>query len=350
MNYIQRTLAALAIAGLASPAAADWGDNYQAARVAMKDKNFQEAETVALTAFEETQRFKADDPRRLQSLELLADIYRETRQWATAADLLNQIVASMEKAGTDNSQDASFTFNKLGVTYQQMLDYDNAEKAYEKALQIRRRNYRDNAASVALVVSNLGDLYRRQGKLDKAEELHKQSIADKEGELGPNHYELIASLANLALVYKDQQRYDEAQKLLERARDIPVQRHKEEQLIFLATAINNLGEIASLRGDFETAQQSFESALNMRKRHLKEGHPEVATTLNGLGALALKQRQYDEAIKYFDQAIEIRKAEFGLEDPRTLVPLKNKAYTLELQGNLEEAEALQQQIKGLEAN
>lgn len=351
MTHLTRIIVALvglAAIGGASPALAEWRTNFEAARAALENKDFRNAENAAIEALNEAEAFGEKDQRRLDTLELLSDVYRESRQWAASAQLLEQILTVMRGAGTDGSPEAGYVFNKLGVVYQQMRDNDKAQAAYEAALAIKRKKYKQNVASIAIVVTNLGELYRRKKDWPKAEELHKQAIADKEMELGPDHQTLVPSLNNLALVYKETKRYDEALALLSRAREIAAKGENGGRNADMATALHNLGDVYAAMQKYKESKEAYEQAIAMRKEVLGPQHPNVAESLNNYGSMLIGMNLLNEALLAFDQSIEIRKLEFGATDPRTTMVMSNKAMCLDRLKRHEEATKLRDEIKSLE--
>jgi len=340
--------ASLVGVGTASPALAEWRTNYESAREALKNKDFRNAENAAVEALNESDAFGATDERKLASLEILSDIYRETRQWAAAGSLLEQVIQAMKTLGTDGSPDAGFVFNKLGVIYQQMRENDKAQVAYETALAIKRRKYKDNVTSIAIVVTNLGELYRRKKDWPKAEELHKQAIADKESELGPDHPTLVPSLNNLALVYKEVKRYDEAIALLTRAKAIAAKGDNAGRNADMATALHNLSDVLTAQTKYKEAKATYEEAIQMRKEVLGPQHPNVGESLNNYGALLQAMNLLEDALRAYDEAIQIRKLEFGASDQRTTLIMTNKAMALDRLKRFEDATKLREEIKQLE--
>jgi len=333
---------------IASPASAEWRTNYEAAREAIKNKDFRSAEDAAIAALNEAEAFGQSDERRLDTLELLSDVYRETRQWAASAALLEQTIAAMTKAGTEGSPSAGYLYNKLGVVYQQMRENDKAEVAYQASLAIKRKKYADNVASIAVVVSNLGELYRRKKDWARAEELHKQAISDKEMELGPDHPTLVPSLNNLALVYKETKRFDEALALLKRAEAIALKGENGGRNADRATALHNMGDVYAAQAKYKESKQSYEQAIAMRRDVLGPQHPNLGESLNNYGAMLMGMNLPAEALKAYDEAIEIRKFEFGSSDTRTTATMTNKAMALDRLKRSEEATKLRDEVKALE--
>ncbi len=344
---IRLTLAALLTA--ATPARAEWGESMNQALAALKAKDYKTAEQAALEAFSKSERFAPDDERLIRTHEVLADVYRETRQWAAAAEQLRAALAGHARRGTAESQDASNLQNRLGIVCTQMKDYDCAVPAFEASLAIKRQSYKANAAGIAAVVTNLAELCRRRGELPRALELHQQAIADKERELGPNAPSLVYSLNDMALVLRDLKRHDEAVAPLERALAIARENKASEGRADVGTTLHNLADNAAARGKREDALRLFEQALAVRRAALTAHHPQLSDTLNAFGNLLVEAARGEEGLAMLDEALAIRREEFGKSDPRTLLVMNNKAIALGRMGRQADAEALRAEIATLKA-
>jgi|GEM_PF-1382142 len=331
----------------AIPAMAEWGESQNRATQLMSDKDYSGAEAAVIEAIGEAANFEADDDRMLSSLVLLSDIYRQTRQWAAAAQQLENVVAAYERRSIAQSEEASNVYNKLGVIYAQMKDETKSLDALEKSLAIKRKKFKQNAASIAIVVTNLAELYRRKGDWAKAEKLHLEAISDKEFELGPEHPTLIASLNDLALVFRDEKKLDEAIPYLERAMTLARAGTHDGHRAELATTIHNMAEIYAGKGKKEESLKLYEEALKIRRETLTSTHPHVAETLNSFANLLVSMKRADEALPLFDEAIQIRKAEYGASDNRTLSAMSNKAMAFDRLGKKAEADALRKDVKAV---
>jgi tetratricopeptide (TPR) repeat protein len=332
-----------------SPARAEWGTHYEAARVALEQEDFATAEREALAALRDAEAVGKRDGRRFESHQQLARVYRATRQWAAAATLLEQVVDGMKANGDADSQPVAQIYNNLGVTYQQMRDNAKAQRAYEAALAIQREDYKANLASIAIVVTNLGEIYRRGESWDKAERLHHQSIADAERAFGPDDLSLVPSLTNLALVYNETQRYDESIPLLSRAKRIAATSADRGHNAEMGTVLHELGDAYARKGEPLKAAGLYRQAVALRRDVLGDKHPNLSESLNNYGGVLLGLGRLDEALAAYDEAIAIRAREYGESSPRTRLVMSNKALCLDRMKRFEEAASLRQEIERLRA-
>jgi tetratricopeptide (TPR) repeat protein len=349
MRAVTLLSAVVLSASVWSAARAEWSATFNRALTAWKAKDFKAAEAAALEAFAETESFPPSDDRVLQTHALMGDIYRETRQWAAAAEQLGIVLEGYRVRNLHEGQEASNAYNKLGIVCTQMKDHDCAMQAFERSLAIKRLKYKENAASIASVVTNLAELCRRKGDLARAEALHLEAIADKERELGPEHASLITSLNDLALALRDQKKYDAAVAPLERALALSRKATHPGARADLAASLHNAGDIAIYRGQQPDAQKLLEEALSIRRAELGADHPQVSDTCNAYGNLLVSLNRGDEGLAMLDEAIRIRREEFGRADPRTLTVMNNKVIALGRLGRKAEADTLKAEIASLKA-
>ena len=342
-------VAIVLVTSSAATARAEWGETMNRALAAYKSKDFKTAEQLALASFEQAEGFAPDDARLIQTHVLLADVYRETRQWAAAAEQLRVALDRHKGRGSQESQEASNLHNKLGIVCTQMKDYDCAMPAFEAALALKRQKYKENSASIASVITNLAELCRRKGDLARAESLHLEAIADKERELGPTHASLVISLNDLALVLRDLKRFDDAVPPLERALGLARQNAAPGARADLGTTLHNLADVQSSRAKQVDALKLFEEALTLRRAELASHHPQLSDTLNAYGNLLVVAGRGDEGLAMLDEAIAIRREEFGKSDSRTLTVMNNKVIALVRLGRAPDAEALKAEIATLKA-
>jgi tetratricopeptide (TPR) repeat protein len=109
------------------------------------------------------------------------------------------------------------TLNKLAIVYRAQGRYDEALKAYGRALAIDEKALGPEHPDVASTLNNLGLVYWNQGRYDEALKAYGRALAIKEKALGPEHPSVATTLNNLAIVYRAQGRTEEALKAFGRA-------------------------------------------------------------------------------------------------------------------------------------
>ncbi len=113
-----------------------------------------------------------------------------------------------------------------------------------------------------------------------------------------------------------------------------------DQPLARARFMQSIADIYRKLGLYDTAQEFFEEAIQIRRQHLPADHPDVAESLNGLAILHANLGRFEEAEPLLREALEIREQALGARDLKVAMSLNNLAnlYT-ELERN-EEAEPL----------
>lgn len=329
-----------------APTRADWQTLLESASEALKAKNYDLAEELALEALEETEDEKDTARSRIATFLMLSRTYQESRQWAASANLLHRTLKAYEELGEAETDAASRLWNTMAVSYHQMKEFDKAEEAYRKALDIKKLNYKENLSSIALVITNLGELYRRLNAWDKGEALQREAIADKKRELGEDSPSLVASYNNLALVLRKVHKYEDAKQNLENALKISekIDGGKNEDF---ATSLSTYGSVLADLKDYENSEKYLQRAFLLRKKLLDKDHPSIAETLGNLANTYSILGKKQDALAAYDESIRIYKQEYGQSDSRTLHSMTNKAIAFERFKDHEAAQELRDEIKAI---
>jgi tetratricopeptide (TPR) repeat protein len=104
------------------------------------------------------------------------------------------------------------------------------------------------------------------------------------------------------------------------------------------------GWYASEMGNYQTAKEMGQIALEARKATLGMEHPDTLNSMNNLASTYRDQGRWKEAEELEVQVIETRKRVFGAEHPDTLTSMANLASTYQDQGRWKEAEELEVQV------
>lgn len=154
-----------------------------------------------------------------------------------------------------------------GIRHYDEGEYEQAQKAFRTALKTQRVSTGDEDVSIALTLSNIGAVHLQQGNLDEAEEALKTSLVIKK------------RLAPDAIV---------------------------------ADILNNLGNCANLRGDYEGSLNYYRESLNdLRQKRGRRG--DVANALFNIGRLEIQTQQWETAVKVLAQAYRMNREVYGKE-------------------------------------
>jgi tetratricopeptide (TPR) repeat protein len=173
--------------------------------------------------------------------------------------------------------------------------YEEALKAYGRALAIREKALGPEHPDVAASLVGLGFVYWRQGRYDEALKAYGRALAIDEKALGPEPPDVADTLNNLGLVYWNQGRYEEALKAYNRALAI-LEKVLGPEHPEVADTLNNLAIVYDGQGRYEEALKAYGQALAIYEKALGPEHPLVALTLNNLAEHHLAQRDWTQAM------------------------------------------------------
>jgi tetratricopeptide (TPR) repeat protein len=240
---------------------------------------------------------------------------------------------ALARANADLARVAT-TLNNLGALHRDQNRMEEARKAFEEALEIRRQLARTTPGTylpdVAGTLNNLGVLHRDQNRMEEARKAFEEAL-DTYRQLArttPGTYlpDVAGTLNNLGVLHRDQNRVEEARKAYEEVLDTYRQLARttpDTYLPYVAIALNNLGVLDGQQNRMEEARKALQEALDIR-RQLASANPDtylpdVAQALNNLGMLHRQQKRVDAARKTFEEALEIRRR-LAHADPDTYLP------------------------------
>jgi tetratricopeptide (TPR) repeat protein len=223
--------------------------------------------------------------------------------------------------------------------------YDEAERLYREALEVRLKAFGPSHSAVAETRANLAALAYARGDLAAAEALHREVLALEEARLAPDDPGVALALANLAEVLAGRGRQAEAAPLLERALAIREGRPPRGAGDELAAAgLRHALASALAAGDDEglaRAQGLLEASLAARERLLGAGHPEVGATLADLAEVLRRRGRAAEGVPLLRRALAVAETAAGPGDGRRLATLLNNLAALHYEaGAYREAEPL----------
>lgn len=152
-----------------------------------------------------------------------------------------------------------------GVNYYNEGDFEKASKAFTTALKTQRVSVGDNDICIALTLGNLGSVYLQQNNLDEAERVLHESL-DIKKRVAPG--------------------------------------------MIVADTLNNLGNCANLRGEYEASLIFYEEALE-DIRAKKVGHPEEINAYFNIGRLEIQRQHWTKAMMALNDACRLAREHYG---------------------------------------
>ena len=223
----------------------------------------------------------------------------------------------------------SSALNNLGILLKDRGKYDEARKAHERSLALRReiadRNW------IAISLNNIGVVLFEQDQFREASKYYKESL-DLARELGDKRSQ-VRALHNLAIVEREAGNLAAARKEIEESlvmrTEIGDKRGQIAARVELGMNLLALGELARARQNQEEAiKLSVETKLVPGEA---QGHYQ-------LGDIALVAGDFAEARKQHEHALRLRTA---LKETRTIVESEVALANIALEeGRLDDAERM----------
>jgi serine/threonine protein kinase/predicted negative regulator of RcsB-dependent stress response len=268
----------------------------------------------------------------------------------------------------------------IGDVYFHIGRFEAAVENHVKALELFESAHGGNHPDVAKALCNLAYLRIQRGRLDEAEPMIERAHAIYTDRFGADHEKTAESLRYLGDLRVAQQRYDEAQAHFSRACEVYDERIAAHDLRMLkvlyhwsnllivrrefeeaqekidriraitrahpdvsrwaqAVVFLNEGKIHLARGEFESAQGSFQETIDSALEIFGEEHTFLADIYNYMGHTLYYMQRYTEAEDWFGKGLEIFEATDGPESLGCGACLAFIAHARWMQGDLEAAEA-----------
>jgi eukaryotic-like serine/threonine-protein kinase len=269
----------------------------------------------------------------------------------------------------------------IGQAYINLGLFPEAQRQWERALELHRRLSGDRAPATLWEMRNLADLELSEGRWAEASPLFKELLEIDRGTLGPRSPETRSVMYSLGAAYTRQGKYTQAETVLtealELSRSISGEMDPETVGLMrdLADAYSNEGKyqqaeplfhrtlelqarlfgpeyndtllsklylsrLYGREGKFEQDEQTVSEALGAARRTLGETHPTTAFLTNALGNAYLEEGKYDLAQASFEKALELTQRLFGNDNPNTLTVLSDLGRLDGLRGRQSDAERL----------
>jgi serine/threonine protein kinase/tetratricopeptide (TPR) repeat protein len=238
--------------------------------------------------------------------------YRRLGALDKAQGLLEQALASGEKAFGPSHVRVAQTLNDLGVLLSDRGDYRNAQATLERALAMRRALLGNVHPDVAITLVELGRVYQDQGDNRRAGPLHREALVIRRTVLGDDHRETAVSRSDVASVLRLDGDLMAAEILLregyETNRKTRGERHPNT-----AHSLHDLALIAIERGDLAAADAQLRIALDIHRDTLGPSHPALAMTLRTVARVHRERQRIREASAAMDEALDIARRTLGAD-------------------------------------
>jgi tetratricopeptide (TPR) repeat protein/predicted Ser/Thr protein kinase len=225
---------------------------------------------------------------------------------------------------------------------------DPAEKAAREALEITRGLHPANSLEVGEAMTLLADAVRLKGKLPEAQtlaegalkisrspEVRAAPVKAGSGDLDPRHAELAALrvLASIALDQDDPKRHE----TLQRERLALARALYPGRTVEVASALGDHATGLIYLNDYSGAEREFLESLQILTELLGEDHPEIATVRENLGGVYFRQKKFDQTAKNLELVLAMRRKALGDDSEPVARTLANMGAVYLSAGDLDAA-------------
>lgn len=162
-----------------------------------QEKNYDEALKVSLSAWSVAEKNDlAKDPRVLQGLSNLAEIYLAKKKESDAIATLQKILEAYESNTVKSELPIVKTLERIGTLYFNKKDYGKSEEVFLKTLPLREKLNGAASRETAAVTAVLANIYRAKGNYEKAQEFYLREIEINDRVLSKKEKEAREDLSN----------------------------------------------------------------------------------------------------------------------------------------------------------
>jgi serine/threonine-protein kinase len=225
---------------------------------------------------------------------------------ATARELLDRALAELERAappGIDARHRADL-HQTVGAVHYQLRALDAAERAFERAIELRRAEKPLDRRSLATHLNALAAVRRMRGDVAGAAALVDEALAARSA-AGDTRSPEFANLLNSQAILLDQLgRHAESRRTFERA-IVHYRRLGATGAEGLGNALNNLGSAMARAGEYADCIRIQREALATFAAILRADHPRFVDLHGDLGLCLAEAGEIDAAEDAFLQALTL---------------------------------------------
>lgn len=225
--------------------------------------------------------------------------------------LREHIFASAQHIQHAGSEKAGTLWNNYGYYLSTIADYVGAYIAYKHAMDIFEVLLGGDHHYVATAANNIGMALRNQGNLIEAQAAFEHALQLNQK---ANRLEVAHNINNLGLIAEAFGDFNSARNAYESAIQI-FELNLGENDPNLAVPINNLGSVLIALGDLHGARTAFTRSIQILETNFTNGHPNLGTCYINLGAVLQSLGEPNQACVCFKCALMIFEQLLPAEHP-----------------------------------
>lgn len=253
-------------------------------------------------------RYVADRATDLETLRRIAHVRIDMLDSQGRYDEALEVAESaIEEYGVADTRESCHLFGLKGGVHLHTGEFDAAEEAFQRTLEIAERIAEPEALASAYLDLGALDIVRGEADEETVDLLERAVSVAEEGD---DDRPLARALNNLAMLYNEFDRTDEAEETFRRCLDLKDEMGDRVQV---ARAHANLGEIQRNKGEFEAAVENTERAVEIAEsvdnvQVMSSSHRRLSAIHHTVGDL-------DAAVEHGERSLELVDA-LGNEESR----------------------------------
>jgi len=276
----------------------------------------------------------------------------------TAREVLDRGLEKVRSGLDEQPEVKAALLEAMGRVYNNLGRLEDAAKAHEQALELRRPRREEAPVEYAQSLAAMAHVFMSRNELVRAEAAYREAWALMVAEVGEEDHRPVSCLDGLQHTLSQMGRHQESEEVARRVLGLTLKRlgfdsveavvdsdSRAPELVAVATTLGNLATEQRQLGQYLEAERSLQHALTLNRRLLGEHHYAVAFNLNNLANLHANQGEYEQALAEWHEALAIAEAVFGADYPSVGSMHLNQGIVLCRLGRLDEALASASKVR-----
>jgi tetratricopeptide (TPR) repeat protein len=255
--------------------------------------------------------FIIDGPGHLQSVHELAMVSLQSRHFDSALSVFQKLLRGLQDSPSFFHLIGS-THHNIGMIHLIQGNYGYAMRAFEEAIQYRKKHLPPNHRDIAVSIQRKGIAYFGLNALEKAASSFEIALKY----FPDDNTSRAKILNNIGVVRYLVEDYAKALKSLMLALEIQRQwlegSIRRESIVYDASVtLANIGKVYSRKGDYDLAYFVFEEACLMQTWVFRKDHDIVLLSLDNMARVHAKNGNQAEALRIFTSLARSQEARYG---------------------------------------
>lgn len=227
---------------------------------------------------------------------------------------------------------------KLGIAYKKKAEYRKSLRYFQKAFDIRIREYGEDQPYLASVYNQMGMSYEGLGDYRQAIIHFEKAVDIYKKFLGEECDEIAATYSNLGSTYDILHQTEKAIDYYKKALAIDKINNPEPDTAAACT-LNLLGLAYFNIEEFDLCIENCSKAADIYKKSYGDFHPDLAAAYNNAANGHSHKGQSDLAMAYYSKALEIDSIFHSGPHPEVAIHYMNRAKEYRILGKIDACKA-----------